>query len=249
MRTHVMNLKRYEYDDELASKLVVPEDTRQLITMLIEHREGGYVDIVRGKSGGAVVLLSGPPGVGKTLTAEVFAEAEHKALFPVQCAQLGLNPADLEQNLLLIFTRASRWGAILLLDEADVYVRQRGDDLIQNAIVGVFLRVLEYQQSILFFTTNRPDSVDDAIASRCIARINYKKPSVSEQKRIWQVLAGTANATLTDQVIDTIIEKHPGLSGRDIKNLLKLSMLYSPDGEITEEIVAFVKKFRPAADE
>ena len=97
-----------------------------------------------------------------------------RPLYSVQCSQLGLEPADLERELLKIFTRAARWNAILLLDEADVYIHRRGSDIQQNAIVGVFLRVLEYYSGVMFLTTNRAELVDDAIASRCLARIDYQ---------------------------------------------------------------------------
>ena len=32
----------------------------------------------------------------------------------------------------------------MLIDEADVYIKRREDDMTMNAVVGVFLRVLEY---------------------------------------------------------------------------------------------------------
>ena len=45
-----------------------------------------------------------------------------------------------------------------------------------NAVVGVFLRVLEYFNGLLFLTTNRVDDIDEAIVSRCIALIRYHAP-------------------------------------------------------------------------
>jgi hypothetical protein len=48
------------------------------------------------------------------------------------------------------------WGAILLLDEADVFLEKRNmHDIHRNALVSIFLRQLEYFQGILFLTTNR----------------------------------------------------------------------------------------------
>ena len=148
-------------------------------------------------------------------------------------------------KLLKVFRRARRWNAILILDEADVYVRQRGHNLKQNAIVGVFLRVLEYQGSILFLTTNRPEDVDDAIASRCVARLFYDYPTVEEQKKIWRVLASATKATISDKTIADIGKKNPKLSGRDVKNLLKLSMMVKKGKEIDAATVEFVKQFKP----
>lgn len=245
MRCHVDFLTEYVYDRTMSDKLVLDEQLKALVEMLIEHKEGGFQDIIKGKSGGAVVLLAGEPGVGKTLTAEVYAESKERALYSVQCSQLGIDPEELELELLKVFRRARRWNAILILDEADVYVRQRGHDLKQNAIVGVFLRVLEYQGSILFLTTNRPEDVDDAIASRCVARLFYDYPTVEEQKKIWRVLASATKATISDKTIADIGKKNPKLSGRDVKNLLKLSMMVKKGKEIDAATVEFVKQFKP----
>lgn len=245
LRTHVSNLTDYRYDKTIADKLVLPAHLKSLISILIEHKSGGFIDVVKSKSGGAVVLLAGKPGTGKTLTAEVYAEAEGRALYSVQCSQLGTDPNELEDELLKVFSRAKRWNAVLLLDEADVYVHTRGNDLQQNAIVGVFLRVLEYQDTVLFLTTNRPDDVDDAIASRCIARLSYPVPSVADQKKIWRVLADTTGAELTDSNIDKIVDQNPGLSGRDIKQLLKLALLMRAGDPIGPLVIQHVKQFRP----
>ena len=143
--------------------------------------------------------------------------------------------------------RASRWNAFLLLDEAIVYFGERGNNLIQNAIVGVFLRVLEYHSSLMFLTTNRPEIVDDAIASRCIARIDYKYPSLDDQKKIWNVLSKTSNIQLTPEIINEIVSKHNKLSGRDIKNLLKLANLQavSKDEKLSLAHVSYVIQFSP----
>jgi len=245
LRVHVSYLTDYEYDHELADKLILPETQKALVKLLVEHRDGGFVDLVRGKSGGAVVLLAGPPGTGKTLTAEVYAEAEGRPLYSVQCSQLGTDPEALEDELLKVFTRARRWNAVMLLDEADVYVHERGNDMQQNAIVGVFLRVLEYQGSVLFLTTNRPDDVDDAIASRCVARLSYAAPSAEEQAEIWRVLAEAAQIPLDAATIRQLVADNPGISGRDVKNLLKLARLLAGTHALTVEHVAFARQFKP----
>ncbi|MCJ7747854.1 MAG: ATP-binding protein [Desulfobacterales bacterium] len=247
LKIHVDYLSEYIYDTEISEKLILPKYLKDLVAMLIEHKGTTFNDIIEGKGGGAVVLLCGPPGTGKTLTAEVYAEAEQKGLYSVQCSQLGTDPEYLEDELLKIFTRTQRWGAVLLLDEADVYVRSRGSDLDQNAIVGVFLRVLEYQNNVLFLTTNRPDDVDDAIASRCVARLNYKIPNAEDQTKIWRVLADVSNVNIDDGIIRQIVVDNPDLSGRDVKNLLKLACLVSSNIEIpiSPKVVKFVRQFKP----
>jgi len=246
LKVHISQLTKYEYDSELGGKLILPVEERELVSILIGGA-GGFKDIVKGKSGGAVILCAGPPGTGKTLTAEVYSEMMERPLYTVQCSQLGLTAEQLEGELLKVFARSARWGAILLLDEADVYVSKRGVDLQQNAIVGVFLRTLEYYRGVLFLTTNRKDLVDDAIASRCVARIDYGVPTLKDQRKIWRVLADTAEIEITDKVIDEVSDEMKDLTGRDVKNLLKLASMVSEakDKPITVKMIKYVKRFKP----
>jgi DNA polymerase III delta prime subunit len=249
LRIHIRNLEPYKYDTDLGKRLVLPDDVRDLIDVLLANKSGGvtFKDIVGAKGGGAVILSAGSPGTGKTLTAEVYSEVMERPLYTVQASQLGVNAEELEEELLKVFARAQRWSAICLIDEADVYVAQRGSDLIQNAIVGVFLRTLEYYQGVLFMTTNRSDLVDDAIASRCIARFNYSTPGPEDQARLWAILAETAGIEIKDKTIQKVVNRHPDLSGRDIKNLLKLANLYCKKKGVpmSAKIIDFVKRFKP----
>jgi hypothetical protein len=249
MRVHVGNLTEYVYNTKLGESLVLPADVRRLVGLLMVQK-GDFRDIIEDKGGGAPILCAGQPGVGKTLTAEVYSEVMERPLYSVQCSQLGLTPESLEAALLKSFQRANRWNAILLLDEADVYVRARGDDLKQNAIVGVFLRVIEYYSGVLFLTTNRSDQVDDAIISRCIARIDYESPDKDDQKAIWRILADTAGVALTEATIGEIVEKHPDLTGRDIKNMLKLGRMFSRSEKkaLTVDTITFARRFKPAVE-
>lgn len=246
---HVSCLSEYQYRGDVGQRLIIPEDHRKLINMLVAGN-GIFTDVVSGKGGGATILSAGPPGTGKTLTAEVYSETSKRPLYSVQCSQLGLNINDLEQRLGWAFQRAKRWNAILLLDEADVYVRARGDDLEQNAIVGVFLRMLEYYDGVLFMTTNRSDLVDDAIASRCIARIDYSVPSKDLITRIWKVLGEVSGSKISDKLISDLVDRFVGISGRDAKNLLKLAAIAASSAgeELAIEHFEFASKFKPSVD-
>lgn len=52
---------------------------------------------------------------------------------------------------------------MLLLDEVDVFLEARAaQDIHRNTLVSIFLSMLEYFQSILFLTTNRVQTFDDA---------------------------------------------------------------------------------------
>ena len=219
---HVGNLKPYPYKDKLADKLVFPPAKKELIEILVSEAGSQYEDIVKGKSGGIIVMSTGEPGLGKTLTAEVYSETIKRALYIVQCSQLGTDETALEQNLQLVLARATRWKAVLLIDEADVYVQSRGNDIQQNAIVGVFLRVLEYYRGVLFMTSNRATIIDDAIMSRVTAHVTYDYPTTAELAEIWRILAQQNRLDLTAQDIQKLVKAFPQATGRNVKMLLKL---------------------------
>ena len=97
------------------------------------------LDIIRGKGKGLVILLHGPPGVGKTATAEAVAIENSKPLFRITCGDLGFTPAAVDKTLREIFRYAHLWECILLLDEADIFLTQRkshGGSLERHALVG-----------------------------------------------------------------------------------------------------------------
>lgn len=246
LRVHVNNLVEYKYRRDVSKGLIIPERDRKLIDLLVDRSSDKFEDIVAGKGSSMNILSGGAPGTGKTLTAEVFAEYKERPLYSVQCSQLGLKPDDIEKNLGIILQRANRWNAILLLDEADVYIRARGDNLQQNAIVGVFLRMLEYAQCILFMTTNIPEHVDDAIASRCIVRLGYDAPTQDAQAKIWRTLADINEIGLPDKTIAAFVERHAAVTGRDVKNLLKLaSFMADKNGRVSLETLEFALQYKP----
>ena len=229
---HVQNLSEYQYKPELRDKLILPDHHRDLIDILTADMTVLMEDIVEGKSGGTTILCKGAPGLGKTLTAEVYSEVVGKPLYRVHSGQLGITAASVEQNLSQILRRAARWDAILLLDEADVYIRCRDNDLQHNAIVAEFLRTLEYFNGLLFMTTNRIQDVDDAILSRCIATIQYETPSKEDAMRLWKSLATQFNIDLSEELIDSLSNTYSKSSGRDIKELLKLTSKFCKSKKI-----------------
>ena len=246
MWIHVDNLTEYQYDPSLREKLVLPPHHRDLIDILTQDMDVLMDDIVAGKSGGTTILCKGAPGLGKTLTAEVYAEVVRRPLYRVHSGQLGIRSEDVEKNLEHILKRAQRWGAVLLIDEADVYIRRRGNDIDHNAVVAAFLRTLEYFHGLLFMTTNRSQDVDDAIASRCIATIIYEPPQAEDAKRIWQVLSTQFQFDLQEPLIDDLVGHFKEISGRDIKELLKLTAKWCRQKQVPPSLDIFCScsKFR-----
>lgn len=242
---HTSSLTPYVYDRKLIEKLVLPEEVKELVTILGKGAAEGLGDIIAGKAEGIIIGCVGAPGLGKTLTAEIHSEFLERPLYSVQCAQLGINPDELEKHLMEVLENAQRWRAVLLLDEADVYIRKRGHDIHQNAIVGVFLRVLEYYRGIIFMTTNLENTIDDAIESRFSAKIVFNYPDEAMAKAIWAIQMKNHGWSIKHDIIDAMHKEKPGLSGRGIRSLMKLSTLLARyrKEDISLDIMRHAAKF------
>lgn len=125
---------------------------------------------------------AGPRGTGKTLTAEAIAEEARLPLYRVLAGELGSSPSAIETNLANVLGLAIEWLCVVLLDEADTFITQRrSHDRLASEIVTIFLRQLEYFRGIIFLTSNKPRSIDDAFLSRCRLHIPY--PALGESSR------------------------------------------------------------------
>jgi hypothetical protein len=143
-------VKEIEWQKDAFDRLVLPKNQKELILGFTEsqrkYRET-FDDVIEGKGRGMIILLCGPPGVGKTLTAESVAEEMKVPLYMMSAGDLGLDPRRVETKLQDILEMCTRWNSVLLLDEADVFLEQRSlHELERNKLVSIFLRVLEYYE-------------------------------------------------------------------------------------------------------
>lgn len=84
-----------------------------------------------------ILNIDGPPGSGKTSTAETIAAYTGRPLYAITCGDLGLEPDAVEKTLESHTRRADKWGCVLLLDEADVFLMKREwRDMKRNALVA-----------------------------------------------------------------------------------------------------------------
>ncbi|TIA04199.1 P-loop containing nucleoside triphosphate hydrolase protein [Aureobasidium pullulans] len=186
----VNSVQDVAFNSSAFQSLVLPEDTKELIlgfTCTQQSTRMAYDDVIEGKGRGIILLLCGPPGVGKTLTAESVAEEMKVPLFIMSAGDLGMDSKHIEARLLSVLGMCTRWNAILLLDEADIFLEERSrHEVERNKLVSIFLRVLEYHEGIMFLTTNRVSTFDPAFQSRIHISIDYPELSPDSRRMIWE---------------------------------------------------------------
>ena len=217
------------WNTEAFDNLVIDDTTRKLIKALVmrqlEADKG--TDLIAGKGQGLIILLHGGPGTGKTFTAESVAEFAKKPLYRVSCGDLGIEPTKVEEYLESVLYLGKIWDCVVLLDEADVYLEQRSmESLSRNALVSVFLRVIEYYGGILILTSNRVGTFDEAFKSRLQLALHYEKLKLKDRRKIWENFVKRLE-TLEETRIDfddlykhvNDLAKHE-LNGRQIRNAI-----------------------------
>jgi hypothetical protein len=111
-----------------------------------------------------------------------------------------------ERSLDKFLKLGEKWNAVLVLDEADIYLEARDlRDVQRNCLVSgegracsqlcravadathlVFLRALEYYKGLLFLTTNRIKTFDEAFKSRIHVSLHYGPLKHSDRRVIWE---------------------------------------------------------------
>ena len=197
------------FQEQAFEQLVLADDKKELIRAVARNAGGGAqwddddgeendgddkeevgLDVVANKGGASIFLLHGPPGCGKTLTAEAIAELLRKPLYIVTAGDLGITAAEVEKTLGAVLELCQTWDALVLIDEADIFLEARNSAEIQrNALVCVMLRLLEYYSGCLFLSSNRAaGSIDAAIASRITVMLSYPSLDVAGRAKVWKNL-------------------------------------------------------------
>ncbi|KAM3080586.1 hypothetical protein ACMFMG_005527 [Clarireedia jacksonii] len=156
-----------------------------------------------------------------------------RPLLKITSGELGVygpaNGSEKEERLMQLFSLATRWNAIILLDEADVFMQERSiDNLEGNWLVSTLLRVLEYYEGILFLTTNRVETIDSAFRSRIHLAIAYQPLSADARRQLWsstiiRANCGQAPEWLSPDMLKTLGEM--AVNGREIRNLVRTGLV------------------------
>ncbi|KAH8777124.1 P-loop containing nucleoside triphosphate hydrolase protein [Hyaloscypha sp. PMI_1271] len=250
----VERISALELNSDAFDHLVHSRKNKDMLCSLVEDHKAyasSQDDVIVGKGRGLLILLSGTPGTGKTLMAEAIADRTRSPLYYVDARDLG-SVADMDVNLRKVMADAAEWNALLLIDEADIYLQERSSiSLERNEIVSIFLRRLEYFKGTMFLTTNLWETIDPAIESRIQAHLQFPRLLHVSRTQIWQnFLARIPNdlCKLTSSEIEQL--GRWDLNGRDIKNALKMTGSWCRESgnamtfEIFEDII---KATRPRA--
>ncbi|KAJ2921742.1 hypothetical protein H1R20_g15354, partial [Candolleomyces eurysporus] len=143
--------------------------------------------------------------------------------------ELGISGPDSgEANLKRVLELAQRWKAVVLLDEADVFLARRNNlNVARNALVSIFLRNLEYYQGILILTTNLITQCDPAFESRIHFTICYPSLSMELRLKIWKnfISHTSGKDTITPRDIKALA-KVP-MNGRQIRNSISVAQSFA----------------------
>jgi len=153
----LQHIQDVEYNTTAFDSLMIPQHQKLMVRSLVndhQNEHSTFDDLIQGKGKGLIFLLHGPPGVGKTLTAgksvmlqtlqqsnssslESLAGFTRRPLCVLGCADLSGPPQVVEKALSRALQLSSRWNALILIDEADVFMEQRTPhNLFHNDLVA-----------------------------------------------------------------------------------------------------------------
>ena len=126
---------------------------------------------------GIKILLYGISGGGKTAFVEEVSKKLNKSLRIIRPSEvLSKWVGETEKNISKLFREAAEEHSILLVDEADSFLHNRGDSVnhFEDSKVNTFLIEIERYPGILFCNTNLPDILDKAVDRRFNFKVGFK---------------------------------------------------------------------------
>ncbi len=172
---------------------------------------------------GVRLLLTGPPGTGKSLSAEVLAGDLGVDLMVADVSRLVSKwIGETEKNLARIFDAAEAAQVVLLFDEADALFARRtevsdSNSRYANMETAYLLSRLERFQGAAVLSTNLRRNLDQAFVRRLDFIVEYREPGVKERSAIWGRHVPAAAPLGPDVDLAELSRIYP-LSGGQIRN-------------------------------
>ncbi len=155
------------------------------------------VEALRRKTCGTLCFY-GPPGTGKTALAEHIAHELQRPLMIRQASDImSKYVGETEQNMAKMFEEAQTENAVLLLDEADSFLRSRrmAERNYEVSEVNEMLQGMERFAGVFICTTNLFGDLDEAALRRFTFKIQFKplQPEQRERMFVAEALGGDAS--------------------------------------------------------
>jgi SpoVK/Ycf46/Vps4 family AAA+-type ATPase len=173
---------------------------------------------------GLSMLFSGPPGTGKTMSAQVVARELYMELYKIDLSQVvSKYIGETEKNLQLIFREAELSNAILFFDETDALFGKRSEvkdshDRYANIETAFLLQKVEEYDGITIMATNFKQNIDDAFMRRITFVIEFPFPNAEYRQKIWKAMFPPEAPLAPDIDFQFIAEKF-AIAGGNIKNI------------------------------
>lgn len=256
-RGELADLVTAEYPDIRLSDMTLSESTRaQLDRVLHEQRQRdlleshGFAPIHR-------LLLTGPPGTGKSMTALALATELSLPLFTIRLdALISKYMGETSAKLRVIFDATVRTRAVYLFDEFDAIGAQRtaGNDVGEaRRILNTFLLFLDDTQpeSLVVAATNHPALLDTALFRRFDSVIAYALPDSVQALNVLRRRLSVVNTTAVswDEVGDHVNGLSQAELVRAAESAAKRAILDGGDSVSTANLVTSLDERRLAHHE
>ena len=213
--------------------VVLPQRTRDAIEdVLVEVRHKSLIytrwglrRVVR-KNKGLSVLFAGPPGTGKTMTAEAIAKELRRPILIVNYAHLeNMWVGETEKNIEAVFKQAEMRDAVLFFDEADAVFHRRGVSAAPwtNRDVNVLLQHMENYEGVVILATNMARVMDKALERRIDIAVEFEMPDAELRKQIYLRTVPPRAPVAKTVDFEELARKHE-LSGGSILNVVRQAM-------------------------
>jgi len=224
------SISEIKFNKQAYDELIIPGDDilqtkKETIFKLLKHFNFRNTDVVANKNSGRIHLFHGHAGVGKSLTPQTAGEFLELPLLYISAGNLTTESGHLEHNFKMFQNLAQRWKAIVQLDEADVFLEARDShNLIRNALVGTFLKILEFFNGILFLTTNRSVNFDPAVPSRVHVTVHFQDLTEEHREIIWKnMMKHSAFSDKASPDIGSNYLKYRALNGRQLRTICNVA--------------------------